>query len=75
MQLLSVGLKELNSDGTIKVGKFRRSSQTYDNKDIMPNAGILTGFVLSSRRGNVEELLRSQKSRMDLLRIDWVVAG
>lgn len=70
MQLFTVGLKELNPDGTIKVDKFGRSSQTYDNKDIMSNARILTGFVYSSRRGNVEELFRSQKSRMDPMRIE-----
>ena len=44
--------------------------QTYSNKDIMTNARVLTGFVYTARRGNVEELFRSNKSRMDPMRIE-----
>lgn len=51
MQLFTVGLKELKPDGTFKMDKFRRTSQTYDNRDIMANARVLTGFVYTSRRG------------------------
>ena len=44
--------------------------QTYDNKNIMANARILTGFVYTARRGNVDEFFRSNKSRMDPMRIE-----
>jgi len=70
MQLFTVGLKELNPDGSTRVDKFGRSFQTYNNRDIMANARILTGFVYTSRRGNVEELFRSQKSRMEPMRLE-----
>ena len=36
----------------------------------MSNARVLTGFIYTARRGNVEELFRSNKSRMDPMRIN-----
>ncbi len=44
--------------------------QTYNNKNIMANARILTGFVYTARRGNVDDFFRSNKSRMDPMRIE-----
>jgi hypothetical protein len=63
-------LHELDQDGTEVHDEFGRIVQTYDNNDIMTNARVLTGFVYTARRGNVEELFRSNKSRMDPMRID-----
>lgn len=63
-------MHELNYDGTEARDEFGRLIQTYDNYDIMTNARVLTGFRYTARRGNVEELFRSNKSRMDPMRID-----
>lgn len=69
-KLFTIGLHELNHDGTEVRDQFGRIVQTYDNHDIMTNARVLTGFVYTARRGNVEELFRSNKSRMDPMRVD-----
>lgn len=63
-------MHELNSDGTEARDEFGRHIQTYDNYDIMSNARVLTGFIYTARRGNTEELFRSNKSRMDPMRIN-----
>ena len=68
-QLFTIGMHELNSDGTEARDEFNRPIQTYDNYDIMTNARVLTGFVYTARRGNTEELFRSNKSRMSPMRI------
>jgi len=70
MQLYTIGLHELNPDGTETRDEFGRVIQTYTNSDILSNARIFTGFTFTARRGNVEELFRSEKSRLDPLRIE-----
>jgi hypothetical protein len=70
MQLYTVGLHELNPDGTELLDEFGRVSLTYTNLDILSNARVMTGFTFTARRGNVEELFRSEKSRLDPLRIE-----
>jgi hypothetical protein len=70
MQLFTIGLHELNPDGTEMLDDFGRVIITYTNVDILSNARVLTGFSFTVRRGNVEELFRSEKSRQDPLRID-----
>ncbi|KAL7553976.1 hypothetical protein ACHAWF_017328 [Thalassiosira exigua] len=70
MQLFTVGMHDLNSDGTETRDQFGRIIQTYNNYDIMSNARVFTGFSFTARRGNIEELFRSEKSRLDPLRID-----
>ena len=70
MQLYTVGLHELNPDGTDVLDEFGRVTITYTNQDILSNARILTGFTFTARRGNIEELFRSEKSRQDPLRIE-----
>ena len=66
----TIGLHELNVDGTETLDSFGRPIQTYTNFDILSNARLFTGFVYTARRGNVEELFRSEKSRQDPLRIE-----
>ena len=68
MQLYTIGLHELNDDGTEKRDKFGRVIRTYTNEDIMSNARLFTGWDYTSRRGNTEVLFRSQKSRMEPMR-------
>ncbi len=70
MQLYTIGLHELNPDGTQLRDQFGRVTQTYTNLDIMSNARVMTGFSFTARRGNIEELFRSPKSRQDPLRIE-----
>lgn len=70
MQLYTIGLHELNPDGTEMRDQYGRVIQTYSNLDIMSNARVMTGFSFTARRGNVEELFRSSKSRQDPLRIE-----
>ena len=66
----TIGLHELHPDGTEVLDDFGRVIQTYDNLDILSNARIFTGFTFTSRRGNIEELFRSKKSRQDPMRIE-----
>lgn len=66
MQLFTIGLKEIELDGTETRDDFERMIQTYTNEDIMTNARIWTGFVYFARRGNTEELFRASKSRFEL---------
>ncbi|KAL7463535.1 hypothetical protein ACHAXS_003891, partial [Conticribra weissflogii] len=72
MQLFSIGLHELELDGTETRDKFGREIQTYDNVNIMNNARVMTGFTYTvrARRGNTEELFRATKSRFEPFRID-----
>jgi hypothetical protein len=70
MQLFTIGLHELNPDGTKMLDEFGRVIKTYTNVDILSNARLLSGFTFTARRGNVEELERSEKSRQDPLRIE-----
>ena len=70
IQLYTIGLHELELDGSETRDEFGRLVQTYTNVDIMTNARIWTGFVYTTRRGNTEELFRAAKSRFEPLRID-----
>ena len=70
MERYTVGLHELNPDGTEVRDDFGQVTQTYTDLDVSSNARVFTGFSYTPRRGNVEELFRSQKSRLDPLIID-----
>lgn len=54
MQLFSIGLFELEIDGTIK-DEAAGGGDTYTNADIATFARAWTGFDLRSQRGNYEE--------------------
>ena len=69
MQLYTIGLHELNDDGTPKRDEFGRVIRTYNNEDILSNARVFTGWDYASRRGNTEVLFRSQKSRMEPMQL------
>ncbi|EJK47814.1 hypothetical protein THAOC_33446, partial [Thalassiosira oceanica] len=70
MQLYTAGLHKLNPDGTEVRDRFGQVIQTYSNLDILSNARLFTGFTFTARRGNIEELFRSEKSRQDPMRIE-----
>ena len=44
MQLFTIGLHELNSNGTPKLGSNGLPIETYDNDDVMALAKVFTGF-------------------------------
>lgn len=46
MQLFTIGLVELNMDGTEKVGGDGRPIETYDNDDVVGLARVFTGLSL-----------------------------
>jgi uncharacterized protein (DUF1800 family) len=54
MQLFSIGLNELNEDGTNKLDGSGNAIPTYDNEDIKEFAKIFTGLGIGARRDTVE---------------------
>jgi uncharacterized protein (DUF1800 family) len=44
MQLFTIGLNELNTDGSLKLDANGRPIETYDNNDVMAMAKVFTGF-------------------------------
>lgn len=71
MQLFSIGLYELNTDGT-KVLVDGVPVRTYSNFDIGEYARAWTGFDRQNRRGNVEEPSWDE-NRIDpmQIRLEW----
>ena len=55
MQLFSIGLIRLHSDGTPVLDSRNETIPTYDNDDIQEYARVWTGFHRQNQRGNVEE--------------------
>ena len=66
MQLFSIGLFELNMDGTRKLDPDGNPIPTYDDSDIRSFARAWTGFIPQQRRGNVE----AETSRLDPMLIN-----
>lgn len=66
-QLFTIGLVELNMDGTPVLDATGSTIQTYDSEDIMSFARAWTGFVLQEERANVESGISNQ---LDPLRIN-----
>ena len=54
MQLFSIGLFELNLDGTHKLDANGNSIPTYDNNDIKQFARVFTGLGMSAINDNVD---------------------
>ena len=48
MQLLTIGLVELNADGTVKLDSRREPIETYSNDDVIGLARVFTGWSWSS---------------------------
>ena len=55
MQLFSVGLYQLNQDGTLLLDGNNLPILTYTNDDIMEYARMWTGFKQQLRRNNIED--------------------
>jgi len=51
MQLFSIGLVELNADGTVKTGSDGAPIETYTNEDVQGLARVFTGFSYKDTGG------------------------
>ena len=54
MELFTIGLWELNPDGTKKLDQDGKPISTYGVSDIMEYARAWTGFSRQGVRGNIE---------------------
>ncbi len=55
MQLFSIGLVELNPDGTVKTGGDGQPIETYTNEDVSGLARVFTGFIYNNTLEPAEE--------------------
>ena len=67
MQLFTIGLVQLNMDGTPILDSNNKTIQTYDSNVILSLAKIWTGYQRSAHRANVESV--DARNRNDPLRI------
>ena len=65
MQLFSIGLYQLNLDGTNKLDSSGNPILSYDNTDIQNFARAWTGFTRSRRRSNIELTWWEWDNRLD----------
>ena len=65
MQLYSIGLCELNQDGS-KVLKDGECELTYTNDEIIEYAKVWTRFTKREVRGNIESIFASDKNFLDV---------
>lgn len=67
MQLFTIGLWQLNPDGTTQLDAAGQAIPTYDNSDIEEFAKVFTGMRVKPNRSNIEV---RQNNYIDPLRID-----
>ena len=71
MQLFTIGLYELNMNGTQKLNAEKRPKETYTTQDVMSFAKIFTGFRKQASRSNFEgESPTDPRNRLDPLRLE-----
>lgn len=67
MQLFSIGLYELNLDGTHRLDPVTGlAMQTYTNADVMAGARVWTGYDREQLRGNVQTTNQDDRSSPNL---------
>lgn len=69
MQLFTIGLWELNQDGSRKLDENGAPIPTYDNSDIETFARIFTGLETQAPRPNIE-MVNRDLNLVDPLRVD-----
>ena len=69
MQLFSIGLYELNMDGTKILDENGLAKETYDIEDIMSYARAWTGLSTPPARGGVSTASRHSSETIDPMRI------
>jgi len=67
MQLFTIGLDMLNSDGSVQQDASGNDIPTYSNKHILNFARVFTGFVEQPARANIE--YRSSSNLIDPLKM------
>ena len=67
MQLFTIGLWELHTDGTPQLDAANETMQTYDAEEIQSFAKVWTGFERQPARGNLE--YRTSANYIDPMRI------
>ena len=71
MQLFTIGMYELNDDGTYRVDKSSGGPiETYSSDDIKEYARVWTGFREQFGRGNKDDPLTNQIDPMDI-EVSW----
>jgi uncharacterized protein (DUF1800 family) len=55
MQLFTIGLRELNQDGSVKLDTNGEAIETYDQETITQYAAALTGWYFDTRNSNHDE--------------------
>jgi hypothetical protein len=71
MQLFTIGVQQLNNDGTLKLDPSSGLPiPTYQNDDIQTFARAWTGFYQQERRGNIELGGDWEPNRIDPMRIN-----
>ncbi len=69
MQLFSIGLYELNNDGTLKLDGSGNPVLSYENSDIQNFARAWTGFARQYERANYEIEWWDGDNRMDVMQV------
>lgn len=64
MQLFTIGLWELNEDGTLELGEAGKAIPTYNNDHIAEFAKVFTGMRRPYDRGNIEIFYGNYIDRM-----------
>jgi len=72
MQLFTIGLWQLNPDGSKKLDTNGNAIPTYSNEDIMNFARVFTGFDEQAERANIEHV-EGKANMIDpmLMRAEW----
>ena len=75
MQLFSMGLYQLNLDGTQKLDSSGNPIQSYDNSDIQNFARAWTGFTRAPQRANLELMHWDGDNRIDPMQVrgEWCI--
>lgn len=66
MQLFSIGLFELNQDGTLKLDGSGNTIPTYNNEDIKEFAKIFTGLGIGARKDTIAPVFYSSLYNADV---------
>lgn len=67
MQLFSIGLQQLHSDGSLVLDRSGSPIVTYTNEDVSEMARLWTGLNRQGKRGNIED--NDDKNQIDPMRI------
>ena len=70
MQLFSIGLLNVNLDGSLKLTAEKNEIPTYDNDHIMASSRVWTGFTRGDLRGNKEKPYGNPVDPMNI-KYDW----